>query len=102
MPRPDDPASGGRRRCCVAASRHKPDLVAQLVPESRLEPNISAEFGLIAQAIVIANLEFLAQSKAFPIAQPGAEPIADTPLPRPDRIANADAGDHLRVGRPNS
>jgi hypothetical protein len=73
VPRPDNPASGGRRRCCVAAARHKPDLVAQLVSESRLEPNIPTELGLIAQADLVANRESGAQSKAIP----GAEP--DTP-----------------------
>ena len=99
MPRPDDPARGGRRRGWVAAARHKPDLVAQLVSKSRLEPNIPPKFRLIAQATILAIAR--AQSQACPIAQPGAEPIADAPLSRPDRIANADAGDHLRIGRPD-
>ena len=44
--------------------------IAWLVTKPRLEPIISAELRLIAQAHDIANLESHVHSKAFPIAQP--------------------------------
>src|SRR5439155_8187291 len=105
VPRRDDLASSCRRRVCVAAARRKPNVIPQFLAQPltryELEPIISAELRLIAQTVGVANLKSHAYPEAVPITQPGAESISDATLPRPDRIAQPDAGDHLRGGRPD-
>jgi len=89
VPRPDDPARGGRRRRSVTAGRWKPNVLAQfvayLVTKSRLEPDFSTDLRLIAEAVFVANPH--AKSKAIPCAEPDADTAAAS-LPHPVRIAD--------------